>query len=88
VDERPTGIAKDPAAILELLQEACDLGWGVRVSYRNAKGVTSQLNVAVDDVWADSVLAEVLPSYNHRTLALQRVQWARVLTEAEEDQLL
>lgn len=87
-DERPTGIAKDPEAILQLLQEACDLGWGLRVSYRNAKGVAAQVNVVVDDIWDGTVLAEVLPSYNHRTLNLQRVNWARVLTEAEEDQLL
>ncbi|MGH9152282.1 MAG: hypothetical protein ACRD03_07790, partial [Acidimicrobiales bacterium] len=87
-DDRPTGIAKDPAAISRLLQEACDEEWGVRVSYRNAKGASTQLNLVVDHVSTDSVIAEVLPSFNHRTLNLQRVHWARVLTETEEDQLL
>ncbi|HVM03018.1 MAG TPA: helicase-associated domain-containing protein [Acidimicrobiales bacterium] len=87
-DDRPTGIAKDPAAIRRLLEEACGEMWAVRISYRNAKGAGAQLNVVVDHVSTDGVIASVVPTFEYRTLSLQRVDWARVLTEAEEEQLL
>ncbi|MFP5375550.1 MAG: helicase-associated domain-containing protein [Acidimicrobiia bacterium] len=87
-DDRPTAIAKDPAAIRRLLEEACGEMWAVRISYRNAKGAGAQLNVVVHHVSTDGVIASVVPAFECRTLNLQRVDWARVLTEAEEEQLL
>lgn len=86
--DRPPHIAKAPAAIRQLLEQACDEDWLVRVAYTNGKGRTSQLNLVVDDVSPSKLIVEVLPNFNIRTLNLDRVEWARALTEAEEDQFL
>src|SRR5207253_10243257 len=88
LDDRPSAIAKAPGDVIELLELACDGEWLARISYVNGKGQESQLNVAVLDVGPGKLLVDVLPGYNSRTLNLSRVQWARILTEAEEDQFL
>jgi hypothetical protein len=85
---RPLAIAKGREEVGELLELACEEEWLVRISYVNGKGKEAQLNVAVADVSPRNVLVSVLPRFNSRTLNRFRVQWARVLTEAEEDQLL
>jgi len=85
---RPTAIVRERNAIGKLLEWASDEEWLVRISYVNGRGFESQLNVAVADVTPRQVLVTVLPGFNSRTLNRSRVQWARALTEAEEDQLL
>jgi hypothetical protein len=87
-DDRPGAIAKAPGHVGELLKLACDGEWLARISYVNGRGDESQLNVAVLDVGPRKMLVSVLPSFNNRTLNVSRVQWARILTEAEEDQFL
>lgn len=85
---RPAGIAHERDAIAELLEQAWVEDWAVRVSYTNAKGAEHQINIAILDRSGAQVIVEVPPSYHRRTLNLARVRWARVLTEAEEDQIL
>ncbi|MDQ4069120.1 MAG: helicase-associated domain-containing protein, partial [Actinomycetota bacterium] len=85
---RPSEIAKQRGDIRDLLEQAWIEEWAVRVSYTNGKGVADQLNVLVLDVLDTKLLVEALPTYHRRTLNLNRVHWARVLTEAEEDQFL
>jgi len=87
-DDRPTAIAKSPGDVAELLTLACDFEWLVRISYVNGKGHESHLNAAVLDVGPAKMVVDVLPGWGSRTLNVSRVQWARVLTEAEEDQFL
>ena len=48
----------------------------------------SQLNVVPVLATSQKLHVHVLPSFASRTLNRSRVQWARALTEAEEDQFL
>jgi hypothetical protein len=84
---RPERIARDPAAVADLLQLALVEGWPVRMAYTNKKGNSTQLNVAVLDVGRREVVVELLSGWESRVLALGRVSWVRILTEAEEDVL-
>ncbi|MEA2686627.1 MAG: hypothetical protein QOE93_1822, partial [Actinomycetota bacterium] len=84
---RPDRIVRYPGAIADLLEEAMDEGWPVRLAYTSKKGRTAQLNVGVLDVSAQEVIVELLSGWESRVLALGRIEWARVLTEAEEDAL-
>ena len=84
---RPERIARGPAAVADLLQRALVEGWPVRIEYTNKKGISTQLNAAVLDVGRREVVVELLAGWESRVLALGRVSWARVLTEAEEDAL-
>lgn len=85
---RPAHIARRAGEIRDLVEQAWVEDWAVRMSYTNAKGAAQQLNVIVTDALDEQLLVEVLPRLDRRTLNLARVHWARVLTEAEEDQLL
>ena len=85
---RPTTIAKDLPSILALARQAADEEWLVRFSSTNTKGVTKQVNAWVLAVSPTDLLVEALPDYTSRTLNALRIHWARVLTEAEEEQLL
>lgn len=85
---RPTAIARGRDDIAELLELAWQQDWLLRMSYVNGKGAESQLNVAVLDVRPRRVTVMALPNFSRRTLNCARVQWARALTEAEEDQFL
>lgn len=87
-DERPDAIAKGQAEVRALLELAIEEEWMVRIGYTNRKGLGTQLNVGPLELDGDQVLVACLPGWNARTLALARVEWARVMTEAEEDALL
>lgn len=87
-DTRPTAIAKGQAEVGALLELAIEEEWMVRIGYTNRKGLSTQLSVGPLELDGDQVLVECLPGWNARTLALARVEWARVMTEAEEDALL
>ena len=86
--ERPTQIVRQRDDVWAVLEHARDHDWGVRVSYTNSKGRSSQLNVLVLGVTASKAEVETLPGGGVRALNLGRVEWARVLTEAEEEHLL
>ncbi len=84
---RPEMIARDPVLVADLLQLAMVEGWPVRLAYTSKKGHSTQLNVAVLDVGRREAVVELLAGWESRVLALSRVSWARVLTEAEEEAL-
>ena len=86
-DGRPERIARDPATIEAFLGLAMIEGWPVRMAYTNKKGSPTQLNVSVLDVGRREVIVELLSGWESRVLALSRVPWVRILTEAEEDVL-
>jgi hypothetical protein len=84
---RPTEIVKDPASIRALLSEASDELWLVRLSYVNSQGHSTEVTVEPSDVDHHRLSARCFPRGNSRTFVLDLIEWARVLTEAEEDLL-
>ena len=84
---RPDGIARDPGSVVALLDEAWVEGWPVRLAYTNRNGRAAQLNVAVLDVGDRDVVVERLSDWQSQVLSLSRIEWARALTEAEEDSI-
>ncbi|MGI9034011.1 MAG: helicase-associated domain-containing protein [Acidimicrobiales bacterium] len=85
--DRPMDIAKGSEAVTELLGRAFFEDWPVRIGYTNRNGRSTQLNVAVLALPDTHVPVDVLPEGTQRTLALDRVEWARVMTDAEEEHL-
>jgi len=81
-------IARSRAEVDSLLADAIDLDWMLRISYVNGRGMESQINVAPLLATRQKLHVSVLPSYARRTVNRTRIQWARVLTEAEEEQFL
>ncbi|HUZ21080.1 MAG TPA: helicase-associated domain-containing protein [Acidimicrobiales bacterium] len=82
---RPGSIAKGRDEVGALLEQACEEEWFVRISYSSAKGRTAELVCAVLDVTRDSAIVARMPTGAEQQLAVGRVQWARVLTDAEEE---
>ncbi|MGH9157779.1 MAG: hypothetical protein ACRD1K_18525, partial [Acidimicrobiales bacterium] len=89
VDEarRPVSIAHGPAAA-SLVEVACEEEWMVRLSFRNGNDQSVEQTVAVMEIDRGMALVERLPGWEAQTLVLSRVEWARVLTKAEEDVML
>ncbi len=85
---RPTDIAGEAVAVRAMLDQASDEEWLVRMAYTSAKGKTGQLTVAPIEVEGHQVVVQCLPRGDARTLRLDRVVWARVLTDAEEENVL
>lgn len=85
---RPATIARSGPEIDDVIDGAIDHGWLLRISYVNAKGHESQTNVVILAATRTKLHVSVLPNCASRTLSRARVQWARVLTEIEEDQFL
>lgn len=84
---RPTEIVKDPAAIRALLVEATDELWLVRLSYVDGQGRSTEITVEPISVDGRRLHAHCFPRGDRRSFVLALVEWARVLTEAEEDLL-
>ncbi|MGH9062855.1 MAG: helicase-associated domain-containing protein [Acidimicrobiales bacterium] len=85
---RPTAIARGRQAVRGVLELACDEEWMVRLAFTSGRGRTIQLSASVLALERDDVLMECLPRWDERTLRLGSVQWARVMTEAEEEVLM
>jgi hypothetical protein len=84
---RPMEIVKDREQVAELLAQAFVEDWAVRIAYTNRKGRSSQLSVVLLGPPTADVFVDVLPRGGERVLALERIEWARAMTEAEEDHL-
>jgi len=82
--DRPTQIFRSRPDIVDILLDAYNEDWLVRLSYTSSAGKTKEVTVAVSDVDAASVTVEALPRWTTQTYVLDRIGWARVLTEAEE----
>lgn len=84
---RPNHIAKDCAEIASLLEEAHTKDWPVRMGYVNAAGLESEFCADVLLVRRHDLRVRYIDRHGGGELAMHRVQWARVLTEAEEEQV-
>jgi hypothetical protein len=85
---RPTDIARGRDSVRMLLGWACEEDWLVRIGVTNDHGATAETYAAVLEVTRSQLVAQALPLWDTRTFALDRIAWARVTTEAEEDRLL
>ncbi len=85
--DRPTAIVKDQRTIRALLDGACSEYWVVRMSYVGTNGHASELTVEPTDLDGRHLYATCFPAGNERRFRLDMIEWARVLTEAEEDLL-
>ena len=81
---RPAEIVKGPRAVRALLSQACEEYWVVRLSYLNTNGRSAELTVEPTDVDARQVHAICFPRGDERSFLFDRIDWVRVLTEAEE----
>jgi hypothetical protein len=85
--QRPTSIAKTRDEILGLLGPACDHDWVARVSSTDATGRTSERCVTVLDVSGSEVELLSINGFDAVEVPIAHIQWARVLTEQEEELL-
>jgi len=84
---RPTEIAKGPRAVRAVLALACDEYWVVRLSYESTGGRGSELTVEPTDLDGRHLYANCFPDGEDRSFVIDRIEWVRVLTAAEEDLL-
>ncbi len=84
---RPAAIAKGRDAVVSVLEQAYDEDWMVRIGYTGGNRRTYQLSAVVVAVEDDEVWLECAPRWDHRGIALDQIEWVRVLTEAEEEAL-
>ena len=83
--ERPSDIARASADVLDLLQLAMTEDWLVRLSYTSSAGKTYEVTIDVLDVSDGVMLAQVAPRWSEQKYVLERIGWARVLTDVEEE---
>ncbi|HET6795130.1 MAG TPA: hypothetical protein VFH45_11835, partial [Acidimicrobiales bacterium] len=84
---RPGHIARTPQEVSELLAEAEEESWPVRLSYVNGKGRESQYVGQPIGVNRRFLILSCFPRGGAKELVVNRIEWARVLTEAEEEAL-
>ena len=84
-DGRPSAIARTPDDIATLLELACEEEWLVRLSCSNGRGETRELDAVVLDLDERTITVGRLPRGDLQEVARQRIHWARILTEAEEE---
>jgi hypothetical protein len=87
VPGRPWHIAKGVVEISELLQEALESGWAVRMAYVNGRGTEREFFAEILDLNRATVRVRYLDQHGGGGLNVHQVQWARVLTDAEEEML-
>ena len=85
---RPSGIARRPDALAELLEDAFVHAWTVRVALRGRrKGEGRSFCAEVEDVGDGAVSLWCHDDDRPLETSLSSLEWARVLTEAEEEAL-
>ncbi|MGD0085089.1 MAG: helicase-associated domain-containing protein [Acidimicrobiales bacterium] len=87
VDQRPTAIAKTRDEIRGLLQLSFAHDWIVRASSTDETGRTSESNATVLGVLESDVELLTVNGFRAIEVPIDDFQWARVLTEQEEDLL-
>jgi len=81
---RPAEIVKGPRAVRLVLGEACEQYWVVRLSYLDSRGRGSELTVEPTDLDGRMLYGMCFPEGDDRSFVIDRIEWVRVLTEAEE----
>ncbi len=84
---RPTDIIRDPRAVRALLGQACDEYWLARLSYVGSTGHATEITVEPTELDGRHLYAHCFPMGNERTFVIDRIEWARILTDAEENLL-
>jgi len=85
---RPTDIAKGSRAVRQLLSAACDEFWLVRLSTVDTRGRQVELTLEPTDMDGRYVYGDTFPDGDEESLIIDLIQWARVLTHAEEALLI
>lgn len=81
---RPSDIVRTRRDIANVLERASEEEWLVRVSYASTADESSEMTVMVIDVTSSELLAQIAPDWTDHTYELERINWVRVLTLAEE----
>ena len=81
---RPAEIIKFPRQIRQVLEQACDEYWLVRLGYLNDHGRSAELTVEPIEVDTIHLYGTCFPDGDERQFSVDRIEWVRVLTEAEE----
>lgn len=81
---RPTAIVKGTYEIALLVEQACDEFWLLRLSYLGSNGRGTELTVEPTEVEGRRLYANCFPRGNEKEFVIDRIEWVRVLTEAEE----
>jgi len=84
---KPTEIVKDPRALRVMLAQACEEYWLARLSYVASNGHATEITVEPTELDGRNLYASSVPDGNERRFVVDRIEWARVLTDAEEDLL-
>lgn len=85
--ERPSDIVRLRPAVLELLIQAHLWEWWLRLEYTNKRGRSEQINATVFNYDERYVTVGTMPDHGTLRLAMSRISWVRVMTEAEESLL-
>jgi hypothetical protein len=81
---RPTAIVKGRREITSLLDQACEEFWLLRLSYVGSNGRSTELTVEPTEIDGRRLWANCFPRGNEEEFVIDRIEWVRVLTEAEE----
>ncbi|MDP1806006.1 MAG: helicase-associated domain-containing protein, partial [Acidimicrobiales bacterium] len=81
---RPSAIVKGTREIALLLDQACEEFWLLRLSYVGSNGRGTELTVEPTEIDGRRLWANCFPRGNEREFVIDRIEWVRVLTEAEE----
>jgi hypothetical protein len=81
---RPTAIVKGTGEIAFLVEQACDELWLLRLSYVGSNGRSTEFTVEPTEVDGRLLYANCFPRGNEKEFIIDRIEWVRVLTEAEE----
>lgn len=81
---RPTAIVKGRREITSLLDQACEEFWLLRLSYVGSNGRSTELTVEPTEIDGRRLWANCFPRGNEKEFVIDRIEWVRVLTEAEE----
>jgi len=83
--QRPTEIFHSRDQIVDLLTMAEEEEWLVRLSYTSAAGKSSEVTVLILGISGSVLLVQVAPRWTDQKYVVERISWARALTEAEEE---
>lgn len=81
---RPSAIVKGTREIALLLDQACEEFWLLRLSYVASNGRGTEFTVEPTEIDGRRLWANCFPRGNEKEFVIDRIEWVRVLTEAEE----
>ncbi|MHB8293329.1 MAG: helicase-associated domain-containing protein [Acidimicrobiales bacterium] len=87
-EERPAQIVRSTFEVTKMLRQACNANWVVRLSYTTRKGQARQATVFPVAATTSQVLVLRFPDITQLTIPYESIEWARVLTEEEEEVLI